>query len=154
MSCGGGLLRELGLTLALEFLLHRNVGQTLALDLGERNHFGFGCSLEVLELLAGLAGGLLLAFELGALCAHLFHHGVEVVEFDRGDATGDRCLPIGGDASIGLVEVDQEWDRGAGVDEASLGVQLQAAAHGVGLGLGGCQVLFGGRDLEFEGVEL
>ncbi len=61
--CRCGLLGELGLTLALEFLLHCDVGQALALDLGERDHLGFGCSLEVFETLAGLRGGFLLAFE-------------------------------------------------------------------------------------------
>ena len=111
MASRGGLLSELGLALTLEFALHGHVGQSLLLDLGELHDLGLGGCLEVLELLAGLRSGFLLAFEVGALCPNLLHHGVEVVEFDRGGPSGDGRLTIGGDAGVGLVEVDQQRDR-------------------------------------------
>ena len=67
--------------------------------------------LQALELLAGLHRCFLLAFEFGALFVDLLHRDVEVVEFDGGCAACDGCLSFGGDAGVGLVEVDQERDR-------------------------------------------
>jgi hypothetical protein len=153
LAGGGRLLRDLGLALPFELLLHRHVGQTLLLDLGEFDHFRFCGGLEALELYAGLRRGVSLTLEVGALCSDLLHHHVEVVELDRCCATGDRGLTIGGDAGVGLVEVDQEGHRGARVDETALGILLQARAHRVGLGLDRRQVPFGGDDLDLEGVE-
>jgi hypothetical protein len=153
LAGGGRLLRDLGLTLALEFLLHRHVGQTLLLDLGELDHFRFCGGLEALELYAGLRRGVFLALEVGALCPDLLHHHVEVIQLDRRGPPGDRGLTVGGDAGVGLVEIDQEGHRGAGVDETALGILLQARAHRVGLGLDRRQVPLGGDDLDFEGVE-
>ncbi len=148
-----GLLCELGLSLTFEFALHCDVGQPLPFDLGQFDNLGFGGGLEVFVLLAGLGGGFALAFEVGSLGPDVLHHRVEVVEFDRGGAAGDRRLAIGGDAGVGLVEVDQQWDRRAGVDEAALGVLLEARAHRVGLRLDSGEFLLGGDDLDFERVE-
>ena len=141
------------MALSFEFTLYRHVGQSLFLDGCELHHFGLGSRLEVFELLAGLRGGLLPAFEVGALGRDVLHHGVEVVEFDRRSASGDRCLTVGGDAGVGLIEVDQQRHRRTGVDETALGVLLQARSHRVGLCLDACQLLLGGADVDFEGVE-
>ena len=150
---GGGLPGEFGLSLTLEFALDGDIGQPLLLDLGELDHLGLGGGLEVLELLAGLRGGLALTLEVGALCLDVLHHGIEVVEFDRCGASSDRRLLVGGDAGVGLVEVDQQRNRRPGVHEAALRVLLQARSHRVRLRLDGRQFLLGGDDLDFEGVE-
>ena len=102
-----GFLGESGLTLALEFSLYRHIGQALLLDLGEFDDLGLRCRLEVLELRAGLRGGVLLRFELGSLGSDVLHHGIEVVEFDRCCTPCDRCLAVGGDPGVRLVEIDQ-----------------------------------------------
>ncbi len=153
LGCSGGFLRELGLALTFEFSLHSDVGQALLLDLGQLHDLGFCGCLEVFELLAGLRGGVALALQIRTLCSDVLHHGVEVVEFHRRRTPCHRCLMIGGDAGVGLVEIDQQRERAAGIDEAALRVLLQAASHRSGLGFDRCEVVLRCLDPEFERVE-
>ncbi len=155
LICGGSsLLVGSDLALAFEFALHGHVVEALLLDLGELDDFGLGVRLQTLELFAGTHRRFLLAFEVGALFVDLLHRSVEVVEFDGGCAACDGCLSVGGDAGVGLVEVDQEGDRTARVGEAALGVGLQTRSHRCRLCFDGGELLLGLDHLEVERVEL
>jgi hypothetical protein len=149
----GGFGGELGLALALELLLDSHVGEALFLDLGELHDLGFGGALERLVLLAGLCRLRFLFLEIGALGPDFLHHCLEVVEFDRPDATCHRRLTLGGDSGVRLFEVDEQRDRATGVDEAALRPLLEAGAHRGRLGFDLGEVLFGCGDLALERVE-